>query len=216
MPRAIGNGIIKRDDKTPEELDAIKYVCWDFIPYENFVNGGIWEVPYEVRYKTLLQMIKMAGDKLRIVDTEFANDREEVLKIFKEKYEAGEEGIVVKNRTQNWVDGKPAGQVKVKAEKDCDLQMVEFIEGNGTYANMCGSIRCISNDNKLEVFVKPRTIQDAVDIWENQEANMGKILTVKYNEKIKSPNKDLYSLYLPVFVEIRNDKDIADNFENIK
>ena len=45
---------------------------------------------------------------------------------------------------------------------------------------------------------------------------MGKILTVKYNEKIKSPNKDLYSLYLPVFVEIRNDKDIADNFENIK
>ena len=216
LPRAIGNGIIKRDDKTPEELDAIKYVCWDFIPYENFVNGGIWEVPYEVRYKTLLQMIKMAGDKLRIVDTEFANDREEVLKIFKKKYEAGEEGIVVKNRTQNWVDGKPAGQVKVKAEKDCDLQMVEFIEGNGTYANMCGSIRCISNDNKLEVFVKPRTIQDAVDIWENQEANMGKILTVKYNEKIKSPNKDLYSLYLPVFVEIRNDKDIADNFENIK
>lgn len=215
-PRTIGNGIIKRDDKTQEELDAIKYVCWDFIPYKEFVAGGVWEVPYEIRYNTLLQMIKMAGNKLRMVDTEFANNKQEVLDIFKRKYESGEEGIVVKNKSQNWVNGKPAGQVKVKAEKDCDLKMVEFIEGNGAYEGMCGSIRCVSNDEKLEVFVKPRTIQDAIDIWENQEANLGKILSVKYNEKIKSPNKDLYSLYLPVFVEIRNDKEVADNFENIE
>jgi len=81
---------------------------------------------------------------------------------------------------------------------------------------MCGSIRCLSADKKLEVYVKPRTIADATYIWENQEANLGKILAVKYNEKIKSPDKELYSLYLPVFIEIRNDKDIADKLEDIK
>lgn len=215
-PRKIGNGIINRKEKTQEELNAIRYVCWDFIPYKQFVESGIWEVPYERRYNALNLMANLAGDRMMVVDTDIAYNKDEVMEIFKHKYELGEEGIVVKNTSQNWVDGKPSGQVKVKAEKDCDLEMVEFIEGNGTYEGMCGSIRCLSADKKLEVYVKPRTIADATYIWENQEANLGKILAVKYNEKIKSPDKELYSLYLPVFIEIRNDKDIADKLEDIK
>ena len=77
-------------------------------------------------------MANLAGDRMMVVDTDIAYNKDEVMEIFKHKYELGEEGIVVKNTSQNWVDGKPSGQVKVKAEKDCDLEMVEFIEGNGT------------------------------------------------------------------------------------
>lgn len=214
-PREIGNGIINKDNKTQEELDAIRYVCWDFIPYENFVNGGKWEVPYSTRFNTLKQMATSTNGKMMLVGAEIANNKEEVLAIFERKYSEGEEGIVVKNIDQIWTSGKPAGQVKVKAEKDCDLQMVEFIEGNGAYARMCGSIRCISNDKKLEVYVKPRTVQNATDIWENQEYYMDKILAIRYNAKIKSPVKELYSLYLPRFVEVRTDKSVADALDDI-
>ena len=214
-PREIGNGIINKDNKTQDELDAIRYVCWDFIPYEYFVNGGVWEVPYSARFNALKQMAQSTNGKMMLVDTEIANNQDEVLAIFERKYSEGEEGIVVKNFSQNWVNGKPAGQVKVKAEKDCDLEMVEFIEGNGAYSGMCGSIRCISNDEKLEVYIKPRTIQNAIDIWENKDYYMNKILAVRYNAKIKSPVKELYSLYLPRFVEVRTDKSIADTLEQI-
>lgn len=214
-PREIGNGIINKDNKTQDELDAIRYVCWDFIPYEYFVNGGVWEVPYSARFNALKQMAQSTNGKMMLVDTEIANNQDEVLAIFERKYSEGEEGIVVKNFSQNWVNGKPAGQVKVKAEKDCDLEMVEFIEGNGAYSGMCGSIRCISNDEKLEVYIKPRTVQNAIDIWENKDYYMNKILAVRYNAKIKSPVKELYSLYLPRFVEVRTDKSIADTLEQI-
>ena len=160
-------------------------------------------------------MAQSTNGKMMLVDTEIANNQDEVLAIFERKYSEGEEGIVVKNFSQNWVNGKPAGQVKVKAEKDCDLEMVEFIEGNGAYSGMCGSIRCISNDEKLEVYIKPRTIQNAIDIWENKDYYMNKILAVRYNAKIKSPVKELYSLYLPRFVEVRAYKSIADTLEEI-
>ena len=93
--------------------------------------------------------------------------------------------------------------------------MVEFLEGKGTYAGMCGSITCVSSDGLLEVNVKPRTPADADYIWKNKAECKNKILTVKYNEKIKSPSKDLYSLYLPIFIEIRDDKIIANTLEEI-
>lgn len=213
--RKISNGIINRDEKTQEELNAIKQVVWDYIAWDDFVEG-VWEKPYSERF-AMLQQILQGNDRIKIVDTEYADSKDEVMEIFDRKYASGEEGIVVKNLNQHWVDGKPAGQVKVKSEKDCDLQMVEFLEGKGAYAGMCGSIRCISSDNKLEVFVKPRTFADAEFIWNNQEENLNRILTVKYNDKILSETKKgIYSLYLPVFVEVRTDKDVADKLEDIK
>jgi hypothetical protein len=47
-------------------------------------------------------------------------------------------------------------------------------------------------------------------ICENREAILGKIAAVKYNEVITSKGKDTKSLFLPVFLEIREDKDTAD------
>ena len=80
---------------------------------------------------------------------------------------------------------------------------------------LCVNAIEVSNDKKLEVYIKPRTIQNAIDIWENKDYYMNKILAIRYNAKIKSPVKELYSLYLPRFVEVRTDKCIADTLEQI-
>lgn len=138
------------------------------------------------------------------------------MELFEQKYAQGEEGIVLKNRTGIWKSGKGPDQVKVKSEKDCDLRIIEFTEGKGSYAGICGSMRCVSEDKKLEVSVKPRTPDIAKEIWNNKNLYLDKIVAVKYNEKIKSPEKDTFSLFLPVFIEIRDDKIIADNLEDIK
>jgi len=215
LPRKLSNGIVRREDKTQDELDRIHFTCWDFVPYENFIAKK-WNVPYKDRYLWLKTRLNNFMDKLHIVNTWEVNNVQEAMERFNEEYTKGEEGVVIKSFNQIWQDGKPVGQVKIKAEKDCDLQMIEFLEGKGLYEGRCGSIRCITCDNKLEVMVKPRTPDDASEIWDNQEEYLNKILTVKYNEKIESDTKDKPSLYLPVFVEIRNDKIVADKFEDIQ
>jgi hypothetical protein len=44
---------------------------------------------------------------------------------------------------------------------------------------------------------------------------VGKIVAVKYNAKIVNKQGEV-SLFLPIFIEIRNDKDVADLNKDIK
>ena len=214
LPRKIGNGIIKRDNKTQDELDRIHLTVWDFIPYENFLQKK-WNVPYSDRWSWLQTRLNGFHEKLHLVNTWTVNSLEEAMARFEEEYEKGEEGVVIKAFSQIWQDGKPAGQVKIKAEKDCELRMIGFEEGKGAYAGMCGNILCTSEDGLLEVRVKPRTPEESQIIWDHQDSFYKKILTVKFNEVIHSETKEKASLYLPVFVEVRNDKAVADTYEYI-
>ena len=43
----------------------------------------------------------------------------------------------------------------------------------------------------------------------------GKIITVKANDLTTSKTKDTYSLSHPRFIEVRNDKTVADSFEKV-
>lgn len=216
LERKLSNGIIRRDEKTTEEIEAIRFICWDCLPYKYFIEKK-WDKPYSERLRLLCDYFSVIpSPRLRVVDTWTVNTVNEALEIFSEQYEKGEEGIVVKSVNQIWQDGKPSGQVKIKAEKDCELRMIAFQEGKGLYSGKCGNILCESEDHKLEVFVKPRTFKDAELIWENQEKYLNQILTVKFNEVILSETKEKPSLYLPVFLEIRDDKKEADTFEYIQ
>lgn len=215
LERSISNGIIRRDEKTEDELNRIIYKVWDIIPYKDFLKKE-WKVPYKKRLEILNLVANNSNGRIQVVDTYQANNKDEVLALFNKKYSEGEEGIVVKTTDGIWKDGKPWWQVKVKSEKDCDLKIIGFEEGKGAYAGMCGSLICISNDEKLKVGVKPRTPDIAKEIWNNKDYYLDKIVAVKYNEKIERQNTDVVSLFLPVFIEIRDDKIIADNLEDIK
>lgn len=215
LERSISNGIIRRDEKTKDELNRIIYKVWDIIPYKDFLNKE-WKIPYKKRLEILNMVASSSNSKIQVVDTYSANNKEEVLELFNKKYSEGEEGVVVKTTDGVWKDGKPWWQVKVKSEKDCDLRILDFVEGKGTYAGLCGSMRCVSEDRKLEVYVKPRTPDIAKEIWDNRDYYLDKIVSVKYNEKIERKDTNTISLFLPVFIEIRDDKIIADNLGEIK
>lgn len=217
LSREISNGIIRRDVKNQEELNSIIMLAWDFVPYEDFVKG-IWNVPYSKRFEVLKQMATYyTGDRLRAIDTYEIDNIDEAMQLFNKLYSQGEEGIILKEKDIIWKDGKPKGCVKIKAELECDLRAVEFKEGSGAYENMCGTIVCVSEDDKLKVGVKPRTPLQAQEIWNNQDKYLNQILSVKYNARIKRKDEEVESLFLPVFIEWRiNDKDVADNLEQIK
>ena len=98
----------------------------------------------------------------------------------------------------------------MKAELEADLLVTEWNEGTGRIEGLMGSVTCGSADGGLEVHVGSGFNDEdrkmvAGDI-------VGKIITVKYNEVIQDKNKDKKSLFLPIFEEIRLDKNVADKF----
>lgn len=103
--------------------------------------------------------------------------------------------------------------VKIKAELSCELKCIGIKEGKGKYRGMIGSIICESADGRVKVDVNLRTDEDRM---QPDDFYLDKIIEVKYNEKVDSKSKDgVWSLFLPVFMEIRFDKDVADKFEEI-
>lgn len=216
-PREISNGIIRRDNKTQEELDSIRTMIWDCVPYKNFVEAK-WNVPYSKRLELLKKMIAMSDDRLILIETHIVNSVKETLNLFNELYSRGEEGLVVKEMDLLWEDKKPKGCVKVKNESEADLLCYGFDEGTGNFIGTLGAIKCKSGDGLLIVDIGTGlTEEDRKEIWQNQDKYLNKILTVKYNAKIKRQDSEIYSLFLPVFVEWRDlDKTNADKLEDIK
>ena len=97
---------------------------------------------------------------------------------------------------------------------ECDLKIVAIEEGTGKYAGLLGAIVCESADGVVKVNVGSG-FNDAHRKTLKEKDLLGKIVAVKYNARIKNKQGD-ESLFLPIFIEVRDDKDVADTSKEIK
>ncbi|HRT02829.1 MAG TPA: hypothetical protein P5513_02695, partial [Candidatus Diapherotrites archaeon] len=109
-----------------------------------------------------------------------------------------------RKRSKDWI--------KIKSWNEIDLQIIGYEYGKpGTkYENMLGSLVCSNGIINCKVG-SGFTDEQRKNIKEDV---VGKIATIKYNQLIKDSNGN-YSLFLPVFSEIRDDKFEADSMEKI-
>jgi hypothetical protein len=216
--RQTGNGILNKANKgtiSAKEAALVHATVWDLIPYVQFVDGYC-PTPYSKRYSTLQAIIskqKADGKKIWNVTSTIVQTLEEAQEIFQGYLAEGYEGIILKDGNGVWEDKRAKHQIKFKGELECDLKIVAIEEGTGKYAGMLGAIVCESSDGKIKVNVGSG-FNDA------HRKNLGKeildkIVAIKYNSRIKNKLGD-ESLFLPIFVEIRDDKDIADSSKDIK
>jgi len=210
LDRKTGNGIlnsIQKGDMTFEQ--EVVLVLWDMINLNDFLSGYS-TVPYESRFSNLT----LATDKIdRVILQESYRVEaiEEVDYIFNEMLARGEEGIILKDSQSPYESKRVNHQLKYKAELDADLLIIGFEEGSGKYTGTLGAIQMESGDGQVRVSVGTGLSDNLRDyIWENKESVIGKIAAVKYNEVITSKGKDTKSLFLPVFIELREDKETAD------
>lgn len=130
-----------------------------------------------------------------------------------------------------WKSHTSPEQIKLKAEKEAELEVLGYVPGTGDNIGGIGSLCCVSSCRNLKVDVSGLTKamrgiervdkKDSSKGWKVIEGfdcncHNGKIITVKFNELIESDSKDTYSLFLPRFVEERADKNEADTLERIK
>ncbi len=225
LPRKSGNGIItkiQRGTASPEELENIRYTLWDALPWV-YAQVGKYEVEYQGRLSTLTFNDALAeSNYFELTDFRMVYSEQEAREHFEYVNQVLKlEGTILKDPNEFWYDKRVQFQLKLKAEKDCDLLIIGFNPGKpGTkWENSVGSIRCISGDESVLVDVTGMSDDFRAYINECREEVLGKILHVVYNERIskkKAGTPD--SLFLPRIGPdgIRGDKSVADLSEQIK
>lgn len=214
MPRQQGNGIMSKSIKGTMTNDLAKRVranLWDAIPLADFRKGKS-NIPYQTRFATLNAMT--LPQKISIVDTTHVTTVDAARDIFQMYLEQGQEGIILKNMSSPWEDKRVKHQIKFKAELECDLKIIAWEEGTGKNEGRLGALQAQTSCGLLTVGIGTGYTDNDRDTI--TDAVVGKIVTVKYNGLILDQKTGQYSLFLPVFVEIREDKDTADSLQIVK
>jgi ATP-dependent DNA ligase len=219
LDRQTGNGILNKANKgTISDLEAhkVRATVWDVIPYLYFVDGEC-PVPYGKRIQSLnVLMDTHKPEKVSLVDSWEVENYEEAKTLFEGLLADGQEGIILKDKRGVWENKRAKHQIKFKGELECDLKIVAVEEGQGKAVGMLGAIVCESSDGLLKVNVGSG-FNDAHrnNLWSIRDTLIGKVVAVKYNMRSKNKAGD-ESLFLPIFVEIRDYKDVADSLGDIK
>ena len=217
--RQTGNGILNKANKgtiTPEQAALVHATVWDVIPYVMFTDGYCG-TPYSTRFASLSKLLEKRyspNKRIHLVSSDIVQTMDEANEKFQEYLSLGLEGIILKDGSGVWEDKRAKHQIKFKGELECDLKIVAIEEGTGKYAGMLGAIVCESADGVIKVNVGSG-FNDAHRKNLKEKDLLGKIVAVKYNARIKNKLGD-ESLFLPIFIEVRDDKDVADTSKEIK
>jgi hypothetical protein len=215
MDRQTGNGILNKAIKgtiSTTEAALVKACIWDHIPYMYFIDGDC-PTPYKTRFARLNWGIDFP-EKIQLVQSVIVENLDDARAKFEEYYNAGQEGIILKDMNSPWEDKRAKHQIKFKGELECDLKVVGVEEGTGKYVGKLGALICESEDGIIKVKVGSGFNDEDREKIKEQDV-VGKVVAVKYNARIRSKSED-ESLFLPIFVEIREDKTEADTSRSIK
>lgn len=236
------NGFVKREKSnglvnkaiagtlSDEEAKTLKFVIWDIVPLDSFYEGE-YDSPYSERYKWLTDLVSEVGssDKVEVSETNIYEDLQDALDKAEEYIISGQEGALIKSHNSIWEDKRVSSCLKIKAENDCDLVVVGYEHGDPNkgleegigslvFSTSCGKLRVnvssgmsmedrgyIKNENGDYVFDKSFDL----DKYNNK---IGKISFASLTESSKTGKP---SLFTPVLVEFRGDKDEADSLDDI-
>lgn len=219
MDRKKSNGIINKAGKgtmSPEEAAAVRYIVWDIIPLSDYFGDGC-KTPYAKRFEFVKETFDWNGTpdsanaRVIPIESHIVNSLDEAKSIFRQYVAEGLEGIILKNANAPWENRRSNNQVKFKMEFVSDLIITDCYEGTGKYAGMLGGFTVESGDGLLEVNVGSGFDDEQREkYWHIRNELVGMVVEVKHNGKIKSKGKKLWSVFLPIFLCIRDDKDAAD------
>ena len=224
LDRKTGNGILSKGVKgtmSETEASSVRVTLWDAIPYDDFKIGK-FVTPYEDRLQSLVKRVvnlktsnKALGALIDCVWTKEVDNQFEAQTIFEKFLAEGQEGTILKSKTNIWEDKRSKEQIKFKGELECDLVVVDWEEGTGKNVGRLGALVCESSDGLIQVNVGSGYSDEQRKEFTKQ-AVLGKVVTVKYNARIKDRGDGVERLFLPTFIEMREDKDVADSSKKIK
>lgn len=220
LPREESNGVMNSllNGGALEPGLEVRFFAWDQIPLAEVKPKNKYRAPYAVRLTGLAQQLAPAvSSPVQLINSRVVKSRDAAWTFYRDLLRQGKEGVILKSPEAIWQDSTSKDQVKLKLEVPVELRVVGFNEGTGKYAGSLGSLICQSNCGELVVNVNGRTDAMRAQVWADREGWLDAIVTVKANS-IMSPEKsdEPHSLFLPVFLERRADKSVADSLVSIR
>jgi ATP-dependent DNA ligase len=218
VDRATGNGIYTKAVKgtiSADEEAGLHFQLWDIIPFVEWTAGKSVD-GYKFR---LEQLKKLKHDKFTsVIETHVVNNLAEATAIYTKYIGEGLEGIILKNMNSLWEDKRSKDQVKFKQVLTADLEIEEIEPGAAgkKYAETAGAIRGKTSCGKLKVSVSGMTDDMRDWLWANRFELPGKIFEAEYNGIVKRRGSDEYSLFLPQFSQMRDDKTQANSLDELQ
>ena len=191
--------------------ERINFQVWDSLTLEEF-EQGLSPRPYTERFGEAIRLSFMTHS-LRPIPSYRVYSMKEAQAIADEYISEGFEGAVIKKLDTIWEDGTSKDMVKIKEVYDADLYCVGIKLGKGKYKGKIGSAILQTSCGRIEVDCGSGLTDP--DRNKHPDEFIGKIIEIQYNKFIQSKKDKPASLYLPRFIEVREDKNVATSYEEI-
>jgi DNA ligase-1 len=179
-------GIVKNTTVQPNQRE-IQFYVYDLVSDETF----------EKRWIMLQRIFQQKFKYLVLVKTEECKSEVEMKAKHAEYVEANFEGIMLRNKTGLYANNRSVHLQKYKEFFDMECPIVGFKEGEGLEA---GCVIWICEVDGKQFACRPRgTREDRQELFQNGASHVGKMLTVRYQEKT-----DDGLLRFPVGIAIRD------------
>lgn len=214
----IGNTFqeLMRQARRKENVQAEDSVfnIFDIIPLADFRRGH-WNAQLSKRIDALESMRSVIEDMPNVellphlmVDLDYAEGRDQLMRYAKDQVNAGFEGIMIKDTNAPYECKRNTFWMKWKPTITVDLTVIALEEGTGRNAGRLGALVCEGVDDGKEIRVNVGSgfsDGDRDDYWANSNSVVGRTAEILCD--VITQNQDgTYSLRFPRFVRFRDDK----------
>ena len=218
LPRKEGNGILNsvlQGGELPQGVD-IEYHVWNSLIVEHW-KAGETHIDYDISFNCCGNAVTLLGSsRIKLIEHAYFESLEQANAFNEIQLSQGMEGSIIKTLEHKWKNGTSQECVKLKKTKEVDLIWYDSKQGTGKHCSRLGAMLLKSGCGKLEV--KCGTgFSDAERemLWDSQP-KLPCVVTIAANDVISSKGRESASLFLPRFIELRSDKDEADDLERIR
>ena len=218
LPRKEGNGILNsvlQGGELPQGVD-IDYHVWNELTEEHWAAGSTF-IDYDTSFNCTVQSVELLGSsRIKLIEHVYVESLEQANAFNEIQLSKGLEGSIIKTLEHKWKNGTSSECVKLKKTKEVDLIWYDSKQGTGKHCSRLGAMLLKSSCGALKVSCGTG-FSDAERemLWDNPPI-LPCVVTIAANDVINSKGKESASLFLPRFIELRRDKDEADDLERIK
>jgi DNA ligase-1 len=195
--------------------DDLMFNVFDIEEAETLKTGkGV--IPFDAR-RTMLESVFKANKTSSAVIAEsfIAKEKEHIYDYYKSIVEKGGEGVILKNPDHVYECKRSKNWIKLKEVNECDLIIKGWYPGEGKREGFIGGFICEDLSGKIKVKIGSGfTDDDLKELSQDPDSHINKICSVQYNVIISDKNEN-WSLFLPRFIEIRNDKTQPDDLKTL-
>jgi DNA ligase-1 len=134
------------------------------------------------------------------------NDLKELNNYYTSLIAIGCEGVILKPHNHLYTFKRSTDWIKVKETKAADLLCIDIQEGKGKYEGGIGALICVGSVEGKDIEVAVGSGLTDEDRIYDGNSYIGATVEVKYNSVIQDSKTGKYSLFLPRFVCVREDK----------